>query len=530
MPYQKTGFFKKPKSQYLPQIADEILTSLGGTFDLDISEMIKSLGHERTELRNMWFDRLLRLNHPKLTEDLRRKMLILLADFLHQCGYIDTDVAIVGYRVDPVIPMPDLIDLMLSARMPKFESSMISGERATIDILQSFFPEVIRRYALVLNERNLMAQRLRQWLGNIGWKLRTLGSSSLSQTERSFLVVYGCTKKRTAGHYPELPSTAIPPIENKEPLVTEVGAMATSVALSGPCTNHMKMVSNTIFEQLLFYYGPHVAELKTHVGYVKEYGPFSAYLTTPEDAIPWMLEAQITGLSATASNIGVRPSKRPPFTLRMPMALFAHDTERKSGTMCLYPDIPEFNLWLTNEKDISLFDWDYPSRWQGRRIHSTTDGGMIEYALCDIAITQKQAGNTQAEMTDLTGIGISWLEPEAAKRVVAYDGNISEEYILPSPSGLVRTRINMTAYYARYGSTELLPAFAEYIQLPLSWFVTPVAPIVDYVCTLQGLTQQERIRFELIISASHNCARYKRVTGKDSPLDVMEYAELLLNL
>jgi hypothetical protein len=135
----------------------------------------------------------------------------------------------------------------------------------------------------------------------------------------------------------------------------------------------------------------------------------------------------------------------------------------------------------------------------------------------------------QIEADALPGSTILWFDPSAAKLAITYDGNIMEEFILPSDAGLIRRDINMTAFYARFGSVEFLPPFAEFIELPLSWFLQPAERVVDFLSSVEGLTIQDRVRFSVIIALCHNCARYKRITGRVAPIARDRYVLALLN-
>jgi hypothetical protein len=528
MPYRKNGFVIVPRSMYLPQMAGELMTSLGATFDVDIAKMIKSLGNERILLKNFFFERLLQVDHPKLADSsMKLAFIVLLADFLRQTGYITESPNLVDYVIDPVLPADDLISLMLGSRMPTYAAADLGGEWASIDTLTQFFPEVIRRYALVLAERPLLEDRFRLWLGHIGWRLM-VGGGELSQAERSFLTVYGCTKKRTKGYLSSRASKPIPAQENKNILVTEAGALATAVCLSGPCVNHMKLISNQILEQVTFYYGPHVPDLKSFIGFERPYGPFTSFILTPEDSIPWLLDSQITGITSSAANVSVKPANQPPWSLRPPFADIMKVAG--AGAIAAYPDLPEMRLWLTDPNDISHFTWDYPSKWRGRRINSLTEAGTMDYALADAAVNVKTGGGMQTEMTDLSNVGIAWFTPKAEAKISQNDNGIFEQYVLPGPKGLINREVDMTAYYSRMGRIELKPAFCEYLQLPLSWFLTPAEAVVDFVSSTQGLTIQERVRFTQVIAICHNCARYFRMTGRIAPIQRDALIKSLLNV
>jgi hypothetical protein len=529
MPYRKTGFCRVPRSRYIPQYCQNILNAWGPTFDLDVAGAIKTLANERERLSNFFFERTLLLNYPKLETNasLKFQFMVVLADFLHMTGFIDVSPVQIEYVTDPVMEADQMLDLMIGSRMPVFKSSDMGGEFASIGTLMVFMPEVIRRNALILNERGFMASRYRQWLGNIGFKLMTTSSDQLSQTERSFLVIHGCTTEGSKGFITGLDPMPIPPVENKDPLVVEVGALATASVISGPCTNHLKMVSNGILENLIFYYGPHVSDLKTSVGYMRTYGPFSVFDVTPEDSIPWMLESQITGITSKAANLTVSPDNQPPFTLRVPLPiLFSNDF----GALCLYPDVPGINLFLTDQRDISRFTWDYYSAWRGRKINSINDGGTMDYFLADLAVSTRSAGGMQVEATELPAGVIIWMNDSVASKIQRVaKGAILEEYVLPGENGLVRVNVDMSAFYARFGTVEFLPAFSECLELPLTWFLQPAERVLDYVCSVRGLTIEQRITYTTIITLCHNCARYVRITNRELPINRDQYILAILN-
>lgn len=531
--YRKTGICKVPRSRYIPQMCRDIEIAFGDDFDQNVAAYVKSLGNERTKLQNFFFEMVLQLTNPKFDTmgTVRFQFLTLLSDLMYMINVIDRCPIKLEYVTDPVMTADELLDLMIGTRMPTYTISDLGGDGATVYQLMCFMPEYIRRNALILNERPMMAQRLRNWIGDIGFKLLKGSHATLTQTERSFFVIAGCTKMNTKGYIAGMGEVPIPPIENKEPLVQETGALAAAASLPGPSVNHMKLVSNQIAEQLLYYYGPHVPDLKTHVGYRDHRGPYVMFKLTPEDSIPWLLDSQITGLSIMASDISLRPGIQPPFTIRTPQPnVFKNDY----GVISLYPDLPSYNLWLTDQRDISNFTWDFMSYFAGRRISSLNDGGTMDYALADQALQTKTAGAMQIELTEIPSDTLVWFDEAdpITRRIQDYDGNISELYIFPSPTGFVYRSVNMTAYYARFGSVEVIPAFSEFLELPLAWFKTPAEAVVDYVCTIVGLTLLERVRLGETITFCHNYAKFARITRKQAfeiPIDRWRYVMSVLN-
>jgi len=529
MPYTKVGFTVQPRSTYIPQYSEDILNALGDKFDLKNAEIIKSLGRENINLKNFVFERLLTFKHPDLDSnpELKMKYIIVMADYLHGIGYISESPTLIDYRIDPVLTADELLDRMLGARMPKFSASELGGEWGTIDHLMMFFSEVIRRNALILQERDNLANRFRKWLGAIGHKL-LVRDGELSQAEKSMLVVYSKTLPNYKGAIKGKPMTPIPAVETKEPLVLEAGALAISASLNGPSTAHMKLLSNGILEHLFYYYGHHVAELKTAIGYAQPRGPFAFYQMNQTDALTWAPEAQLIGLSSTSANFLVKPNVQGAFAPRIP---FGRVIRNDMGVLCLYPDAPEIRLTLTEPGDISKFNFTYNSQWRGRAIYSINEGGgAIDNWLADTAINNKASGGSQVEMADLMNVGLATFTDAARTKIIDVTEGIKEQYILPSEDGLAYVDIDMSAFYARFGNVQMLPAFSEFLELDQSWFLQPVANVVDYVAAFMNLTLEERVRYSRVIEICHNCARYTRLTQAASlPFDRDQLILVILN-
>jgi hypothetical protein len=270
-----------------------------------------------------------------------------------------------------------------------------------------------------------------------------------------------------------------------------------------------------------------VDSLKGAIGYVEEKGPWEILTLTPTDSIPWTAEDQLVGISATSQDFTIKQTDLPPFSLQMP---FIDATRNNYGMVCAYPDLPDFNLWLTDRSDISKFFWDYPSKWRGRRINSKTDSGTMDLAIADMGVTIKAQGATQVESTDIMTFGLMLATPAAAAKVLRTPSTLVEKYFLPGPGGPRWVSQPMAAYYARFGVVEALPALSEFAKLPMSWFMTPAPTVVQFIASLQGLTLEESIRFNLAISICHNVSRYERLTTLKAPVDAEQIIRSMLNL
>jgi hypothetical protein len=529
MPFTKTGGVIIPRCTYIPQYCLNILTAFGDKVDLTVAEVIRSLGRENINLKDFTFERCLTIKHPMLdgNDQLRIQVIWVLADYLQGIGYIQDCPILYDYRVDPVLTADELLDRMLAARMPKFTASELGGEWGTIDHLMMYFSQVLRQQALILQERPKMADRFRRWLGDIGFKVM-MNTGPLSQAERSFLTVYCCTQHGFKGYIGGLPSVPIPAVETKEALVIEVGALAVATCLPGPSMSHLKLLSNGILKELFYYYGHHTAELKAGIGFKEMIGPFFNYAMQPTDVIPWSAENQLVGLTTTSANFLVQSPDSPPFTLKVP---FGRRMQNAFGTLCLYPDDPTYTMSLTVAEDISKFVWAYPSKWQGVMVSSLTAGGSMDYALADKAASEKSAGGSQIELTDFLSVGLAYFTSNASKKIIDVTQGIFEEFVLPGPTGqLTVVLIDVSAHYARFGNTLMIPMFSEFLELTQSWFLTPDPRIVDYVATYRGLSLEQRVRFTSIIELCHNCAVYKRVTQEQElPFNRDQYITAMMN-
>jgi hypothetical protein len=526
MPYRKTGFYVVPRTTYLPQMAADIVNAFGDKLDTNVAEIIRSLGRENVFLKSFLFDRLLTIKHPSLEGgDLRMKFIIILGDFLHSTGYLSENPVLIDYRDDPVYSADELLDLMLGTRLPTWKAADMMGDYATIDILLMFFTEVLRKYAMLLDERPYMADRFRKWIGSIGYKLLVNGGE-LSQAERSFFVVYCSTEPNTKGFISQLDSNNakgndIAPSESKDPLVLEIAALAQSLCLGGPSTAHMKLISNADLEQLIFYYGPHVPTVSTMIGNKTPYGDFMILNMTPADEISWQIESQLYGLMSNVQNFMIKSADLPPFAIKTPLPFIVTSI---NGSVCAYPDDPSFRIWLTDQKDCSNYTWDYPSTWRRRKINSLLDGGSMDYAIADIAVMKRAAGGMQVDMTQIPNQTLMWLTPAAAEWLSETSDSMSsmvEQIILPGKNGPEYRKVDLTAFYARFGRLQTTSAFADELRLPMDWFVQPNDAVVDFIASTMGLTLEERARYTRAIYISHNCAVYERISGRQAPIDAL---------
>jgi hypothetical protein len=504
-----------------------IISAFGKELDREVAKAIKSLAKSDTiRLSNFYFERLLTIEHPKFDGDEKLKFafLSLLADFLHQTGYINASPIVVDYVTDPTCPLTETIDKMLATRMVKYSASDVGGEFATIDSLAYWFPEVIRRLALISNERANMTERFFRWVGSIGWKL--LKAEPITQIERTAFVMFSTRQVGMPGHIPGYEVSRIVPRETSDPLVAEVAALYAATTLSGPFTNHLKVISDTIAERLTFYVGLHQSELKMLRGTVQYFGPFFTLDMTPQESFTWSVDDQLIGLSSRTSYFtGQRPDAAN-FAVRIPHIVGQKDSYGRVG---VWPDDPSFRLVLTNQSDIADYEYEYHSVSRQRTINSRINNNTLELALADGAARARTIGACQNEKTTLEGFGLMTLTERAkSKLVVIKEKTITAPFLLPSPNGLKEFDIDVTPLGTRHGLIEARPAFSEYATLPLHAFQTPAPQIVEYVSAVYGLTRDESVRFAPVISLYWNCERYERMTGLVAPVDKKRLAKAIL--
>jgi hypothetical protein len=533
MGYQKTGFVVKPRSTYILDAALAISNAYGTDLDKGINETIRSLGKENIRLTNFFFEFLLILDHPKLAQktpdggDLKTAFLVLLADFMQQTGYINTAPVFVDYVTDPVMTFDECIRRMLGARMPTFKADDIGGQFATIDSLARFFPEVIRRYVQVLNEAQPLAERLRKWLGNIGHILMTTGT--LSQAQMTAFVMYASTKEGSAGHSDLVPEeTAIPAVEINDLMVSEAGTLYSASSLPGPYHNHSKIISDALLQRLTFYFGLHSTDLKTSSGFYRTFGPFMMLDLTPHDSVPWSTDDHLAGITARTSYMMAGAGQAASYAIRVPHVLA---NRNEWGIAGAYPDDPSYRLTLTEQSDISQYEWDYYSEWRGVRINSVINSGTMELALADKALSGSAIGACQIEHPTLDNMGLAVFTKRAMEKIrVNPTRRITEEYFLPSNGGAALTKVNMTGFYSRIGTVEVIPAFSEFLEVPLKWFMQPAPRVVEYVASMTGMPLDQKYKFDPIIALYHNLARFERLTGHKPSFDIDALAKALLNL
>lgn len=526
MGYQTVGFTPVPRQIVLPRAAQNIEAAFGTSLDVEVTKTIKSLGKENVRLKNLWFERLLAIDHPKLNVDetLRVDFIMLLADYLKTCGYIDSMPTLVDYVISPLLTLDQSVDLMCSHFMPTYTAAEIGGDYATIDALTYKFATVIRDTSNVLNYRRGIVDNIRLWLGDIGFRL--LQRQSISQQERTAFVLYGNTLEGSFGWSRHVDSGPIPCAHTDTPLMREAAELYKSSTAPGPWTNHIRVISDGSLERLTVFIGHIVPTLTVFTGAKRIYNDFVHFEVTPHETISWSPEDQIVGITSDAqyfarANGGGMFQIRVPLMVKLPQEI----------TRSIIPDLDFLDITVLDPRDISKYKITFWSKWRERSVDSSVTNNTMELPLIDMAIQTRSIGGTQAPHVTLEGFGLCRLMEAARKFVIDVDmSRVVETYLLPKDGGVEELPVDMTAYYARQGKIQLLPGFAEGLIVPTKWFATPQPAVVDYVSAVTGLLYDEKVRFADVISMYHNVARFERVTARTANFDVLTLSKTLLKI
>jgi hypothetical protein len=494
-----------------------------------VAECFPSLGKENVRLTNFVFTRLLRLKHPLIDNDpeLKTDLLLVLADYLHTLKYIEKSPVVIDYTIDPALTIDEVIDRILSARMPTWSPDDIGGTNANIDSLTGFFATALRQYELIAKEKSALLKRLRQWIGHAGFKLSQ--GQAITQRELTALCMYGSTRDGSYGHS-TIANGTIPAAETGDPLVKEAGTLYESVTLAGPWHQHFKVISDQMLQRLTAAVTPHVADLKKMTGFFQPFGPFIELDVTPSEAIIWNEQEHLAGLTARTSILMSSIEGSGAFAIRTPSLSM---NRGKYGAPGIFADDPAYRVTPNEltEKDVSRFDSAFYSEWRGLSISTRTHSAMLDLAIVDKCLKEGSFGTCKIEHATLEAQGLMLLRESAAAKVKQNPTrSIVENYLLPQTNGKVALQeVDMTAYYGVVGSVEVLPALSEFLVVSDAWFHTPAPNVVDYVAAMTALPYDEKRRFTTIIELYHNIARYEKITGQKAGINALAIARAQLS-
>lgn len=528
MGYRKIGVVPKSRSTMIIAAARLIKDKLGGELDAKVYKIIKSMGDPRLRLNNIFFERTLLIEAEEFKNDkkLYEAFLIILNDFLVATGYTKRAPVEYTYVLDPAMPLDDVLDEMLQFYMPTWKNDELGGDYATVDTLGAYFPEVIRRTALVGEYRKVLAQRFRMWLQNIGHTLFI--NQALTQVERTALIMYGNPKSsRSLGNTENGDNSVIKPVENKTPEVAEVGAMYAKITLPGPWYDHTQLVSDRNMEQLTVYTGPHFPDAKMLTGYIRRYGPFIELITQPTETITWSVLDLLTALTSYQTSLMKRSAATTEWGFKAPFWMY---DEAPYGARGVILDDPEIRITLTDKNDVSRYSLEWKSQLKQRWIHSANTPSFLDTVIFDLALQNESKGRTQIAITSLDNLGIARFDEaiESKKLIIKQDDTFVEETMIPVDGVASVVKVDLKGYYSDIGDYAFLPPGSELLMLPFPWFLTPAERVVDFVASIKNLTISDKMRFSVVISLFHNCARYERLTGRKPPLNKIKLAKALL--
>jgi len=526
MGYQETGFVAKPRQLQLLEAAMLVNDEFKGTLDVEAPKIFKSFGKENVKLSTAKFERVLALEHPKLSTS--PKLLVafqlLVADLLKQLTYIDECPVEVDYVINPVLSIDDVVDAMVMPHLPVYDAMILGGNYGTVDTLTYFFAEYVKDLVLIQSYKATLLTNFRRWIGDAAYRL-TIGGN-LDQAETTALLLYGNPKEGATGWSKNHPRSNRPIVaaQNLSPEVKLAGELYKAVVLPGPWTRHMRVSSFGSIERLTMYVGPMVNELRSSYGAVRNYGSFKVFITKPGPALSWTSESQLDAIASSASFF-FNTAGPSPLQLKVPIIIFGADVLKQ----VMIPDITSiFKLRVADPLTSRVTMW-WNSTLRNRRMDQSASNSTMELALIDLALANKDFGATQAPHTQLDDFGLCYLT-DAAEKKVRESKDHSEKYLLPNGAGLTVKSISMTAFYYEQGETEILPAFGEMVRMPFNWFLQDAPTVVDYVAGMAGLLYDDKIRFAKVISMYHNCAVYKRITDQECPFDVESLARKMLSV
>jgi hypothetical protein len=526
MGYQQTGYVATPRQLQLLEAAMIVNEAFGDSLDVEVPKIFKSFGKENVRLTTAKFERVLAIEHPKLNSSPQLLMAfqVLVADLLKQLTYIDVCPVEVDYVINPVMSIDEVLDGMVMSQLPVYDAGILGGPYGTVDTLTYFFAEYVKDLVLVQSYKKTLLANFRRWIGDAAYRL-TVGGT-IDQAETTALILYGSTKDGSVGASERYPETNKPitASQNMAPEVKLAGELYKATTLAGPWTRHMRVSSFGSLERLTMYIGPMVSELKSSYGAIREYGQFKVFVTKPGPALAWTVESQLEAISSAASFFfnTAGPSA---LQLKVPIVVYGDDILKQVAI----PDLTSiFKLRVADPLTCRLTTW-WHSTLRNRRIDQVANNSTMELAMIDLALANKDFGATQAPHTQLDDFGMCYMTDVAEARVKKAKDH-TEAFLLPNGAGVTRKEINMRTFYYEQGETEILPAFAEMMRMPYSWFLQDAPTVVDYVAGVVGLLYDDKIRFSKVISMFHNCAVYKRVTNQECPFDIEGLAKKMLRI
>lgn len=518
MAYKKPGYSVLTYGSYIPTDALALTRSNG--WEATIADAVKSIGREARPLNSIMAEDILQINTGAFPAGAENTKILqrLLLTLLHQAGLINRSPQIPVYSRDATLTFPEVIDRMMTGKIPWPTLEHLGGAEARLETFRTLLPIVIREIAFCTEWRKVLRSNLEEKLKDIGYKI--FNHIPIDQAEKSFFLAFCSPRARTistkSGEEP-FPGQVLPALVNDRPAIQETWELYKKSVEPGPGLEYYKVISNANIESLIYYYGPHAASLPFTLGYMRPFGPFKEPFLTRLEDLSWSEQDVLTALREYS---GYFVHGGAELTLRGQVA-WPQNTP-------FFLDLPAVQLYRTNEKDISQFDWSFISTWRERPVLST-EGADPNILLTDIAVTHQTAGRAKYDALNIDHLPLIDASQLPADKQVKYrDEQMMERTLVPSAAGsrtLVIKEVDMTDYYVTRGQVAFLPAFTEYVIPPRSWYFKDDPNAVQHILSRAGgnLSNEDRKRMMQAIGIVHNAESLKRLLGREANFNVARF-------
>lgn len=530
MSYRKPGFYEVPAGNLLPRWANRVMGKgedgfgrANDTWATDMGEVFSSLGRGGRFVKDLTIEDVLGMKGSgslAAGTPAYHALLQLLIRFLHKLGVLDAYPAVVGYAGQPILQMDEIIDNMMSSFIVWPDWPLLGNEMGfKLEALKGVFATMVRQMGAMQRMRGVLVSRLRQKLGAIAYKVAT--SIPIDQSERSFWAIFGDVNDRRGWTRLEQRSGAAPVVhmtDTGDPLVNEAWELFKTSTEVGPFLRFCSMVSNTSFENLVYWMGPQMSNVVFSIGYVFEYGPFDRPEAKESITLPWGKDDQLR--AARERHIALKAQG-------LSEVLGVHSPIQAASALLptVEPvfDLPNVEFLVDIEKTLTQkVEAMYYSTWRERMV-STLHGATPGTMMLDLALTTQRIGESQ--LGELSVLSWPLLDSKESEpylgRQTTMKPNWASKILLPSASRQLSVKeVDMRDYYVKLGTTVWPPAFREAVLSPLNWLYIPDAPAEDFIASRLGLTVEQRKQAEQQIRICHNWNNLNRLLAPvQLPLD-----------
>lgn len=465
---------------------------------------------------------------------------------------VDDYPRFIEYRAHPELRIDECVDRILGTLIKLPTLDELGGERATLETLIGVFPSLVRSLYSLHFLRSYYADRLQRAVADIAWKIAS--GQPIDQFEKSMFLAFNDTtdeesrgfstyltgkvgaERTRAGAAPSSPGTGVRvlyPVENNDQLVRDAVALLRTAVEVGPFTRFGVMYSNQRIEQLLVYWGPHVATLPLYTGHLTNFGPFEEQVVTESEAYHWTLEEQEAAIREQVREINVVSGQ---FAIAVPQFIMRGPNAKDSQVdYQMHLDVPEVALSLEHGFDSKATEFvaEWFSEWRERVI--TTDEGSAgpQALVSDLAVKHRQLGEgltSVATCADFKLIDPTQRDEQLKKRggQVAKTDFTARVWISANGAAPKPTEVDMKMLLSRKGSTTWRPAFTEFVWAPMRALFEPNPEAETFVATRLGLTREAAARNAVAIRVSMNAFRLQRILGFPTAFNIGRLCSALL--